>query len=91
MQEKLEAAMPVTAKVGTVWGGVFAGSFLNDLGIQNWSDMSYALASLLSLLFIVDWFWKRFWRDIFVRLGWVKPKLRRRDDFREVCDEREPR
>lgn len=75
--------MPPIAKTATAWVGVFTGTYLDKFGIHTWADLSYALASLLSLLFIADWFWKRFWRDKFVAWGLVKPKLRRKSDVED--------
>lgn len=89
MNEKIDVVLPPIAKAATAWVGVFTGTWLENFGVHTWSDLSYAAsfasyaaAFLLSLLFIGDWFWKRFWRDKFVEWGWVKPKLRRRSDCR---------
>jgi hypothetical protein len=38
---------------------------LSKLGINGWSDMSAVLACIVSLLFIGDFFWKKYksWRS----------------------------
>lgn len=53
------------AKLLTVWAAV---------GISSWADAAAAAAFFYSCLLITEWFWKKFWRDIFARRGWIKGK-----------------
>lgn len=63
------------AKVLVLWGAI---------GFSTWSDVAsfaQALAALaaafLSVLLISEWFWKKLWRPLFERKGWIKPKPRK--------------
>lgn len=62
-------------KIATAW--------LAALGISNWSDIAAMFAALYTLLLIMEWFWKKFWRPAFERIGWLKPRLRRQSDREE--------
>lgn len=46
-------------KVATSVGGAGMSKWLSAIGIYSWSDFSGALASVVSVLFIIDWIWKR--------------------------------
>lgn len=59
------------AKIGTAWAAV---------GITSWADAASALAFLYTLLLIGEWVWKRAGRPFAERRGWVKRKLRRKED-----------
>lgn len=58
------------AKLATVWAAV---------GVSSWADAAALAAFLYSALLITEWFWKKFWRGILERNGYIKPKRRRRD------------
>lgn len=47
-------------KTGGVWGLWGIGEVLAGVGITNWGEAASAAAFVLSCLFIVDWFWKKF-------------------------------
>lgn len=70
MNENISVSAP-GVKIVSAWVAV---------GITSWTEAAAATAMFYSLLLIGEWFWKKFWRDFFVRLGWLKPRLRRRDD-----------
>lgn len=62
MNDDSSVSLPM-AKLLTVWAAV---------GITSWADAAAAAAFFYSLLLITEWFWKKFWRDIFIRHGWFK-------------------
>jgi hypothetical protein len=45
-------------KVGASWAGVW----LSKIGIHTWSDFAAVLTSILTLMMIVEWLWKRWKR-----------------------------
>ena len=49
-------------KVGSAWG-LFA--------ITSWADFASVLAAMYSLLLISEWFWKKLWRPMLVRMGYL--------------------
>jgi hypothetical protein len=49
-------------KVATAW--------LAALGISGWSDFAAFAAAFYSVLLIVEWWWKKFWRPLLERKGW---------------------
>lgn len=50
--------------------------FVADIGINSWGDAAAMLAALYSILLIFEWLWKRIFRGIAERHGWVKPRKR---------------
>lgn len=56
-------AAPVI-KIITAW--------LAALGLKSWGDVASLLAAIYTALLIIEWFWKKFWRPIFIARGWVK-------------------
>jgi hypothetical protein len=60
-------------KTATAWAGYGIGAFLQSIGINNWAEASYFVATVLSACYLAEWWWKRMWRPLFVRLGWLKP------------------
>ena len=42
-----------------------------------WQNAAAFTATMVSLCVLADWFWKRVWRPLFERKGWIKPKKRR--------------
>lgn len=68
-----EIAAPV-AKTLTMWATIAAG-----IGVNTWAEAASfasfcaaALGALYSLLLVAEWFWKRVWRPLAVKLGWVR-------------------
>lgn len=68
-----EIATPV-AKTLTMWATIAAG-----IGVNTWAEAASfasfcaaALGALYSMLLLLEWFWKRIWRPLGVKLGWVK-------------------
>lgn len=41
-----------------------------------WGTIAGISAALLNLLFISEWFWKKLWRPLFERRGWIKRRTR---------------
>lgn len=69
-----DIAAPV-AKVASVWAVV---------GVSSWADAAALAAFIYSMLLITEWFWKKFWRRILERKGYLKPIHHRyRDRDRE--------
>ncbi len=71
MSEHTTTVEAPVAKMLTVWAAV---------GITSWADAAAAAAFFYSLLLITEWFWKKFWRDIFIRNGWFKRWIKRKGD-----------
>lgn len=69
MTEPTDEMLSPLIKIVAAWGAI---------GITSWSDASYFLAACLSFVLLLDWFWKRIWRPLLVRLGILKPRARRR-------------
>jgi hypothetical protein len=73
-QETIAAPM---AKIITAWAAV---------GITSWADAASAAALFYTMLLISEWFWKKFWRPLLVRRGFLaplKPKHAGDDDAAE--------
>lgn len=60
MTQPTDQALPA-AKVATIWGAVW----FSYLGIQTWSDLAAACASIYTILLIVGWTVDRYrkWRQ----------------------------
>ena len=71
IEDNVSVGHPIM-KLATAWGAV--------LGFNSWGEVAAALAGFYSLLLILEWFYRRFWRDIFVKWGWLEPRYRRRSD-----------
>lgn len=73
-----------------------AGSLWAAVGITSWAEVASAaqtfaaIAALIySALLIGEWFWRKFWRPLFERWGWIAPlPRRRRDDLSERWERR---
>jgi uncharacterized protein HemY len=52
------------------------------IGITSWTEAAAFFAAILSVLMILEWFWKRVFRSIFEARGWVAPRRRRWYDHR---------
>lgn len=50
----------------------------NVLGITSWGEAAAAAAFLYSAGLILEFWWKKFWRPLFERLGWLKPRKHRK-------------
>lgn len=70
MVDKNESIV-TAAKIGTAWAAV---------GITSWADAASALAFVYTLILLSEWLWKRAIRPFCERRGWVRRKLRRRED-----------
>ena len=57
-------------KIITTWGAV---------AITSWSDVAAILAAIYTLILIGEWAWKKI-RPTFERMGWLKRRMRRKDD-----------
>ncbi|UBB15406.1 hypothetical protein [Comamonas odontotermitis] len=68
MDERSNISIPV-AKLISVWVA---------FGITSWEKAAAAAAFLYSALLICEWFWKKVWRPVFERAGWIKPRPPRR-------------
>ncbi len=74
MDEKLnQIALPVT-KVVTLWGLVTVNSMAEAASLIG--IFAGFFAGLYSILLVSEWFWKKLWRPLFERFGWVKPRAR---------------
>lgn len=51
-----------------------------------WGTIASIVAALYTMLLIGEWFWKKLWRPLFERRGWIKPKKRRVYTAREISD-----
>lgn len=61
MNDDTKISLPV-AKATILWGMV---------GISTWADAAAAAACIYSLLLIGEWFWKKVWRPMLVRRGYL--------------------
>jgi len=46
-------------KAMTSWGGVGLAKFLTAIGVTSWGEFSALMASIVSVLFIIDWIVKK--------------------------------
>lgn len=69
-QQTADVAHPAV-KIVTAWGMV---------GITSWADFASALAAAYTIILITEWLWKKCLRPFAEDRGWVKRKLRRRED-----------
>lgn len=68
-------AAPV-AKTVSMWVAIVAG-----LEINSWADaasfasfLAAALGALYTLLLLGEWFWKKLWRPLGIKAGWIDKK-----------------
>lgn len=76
--QEVNVPMPVI-KLASAWAAVGLAKFLSLLhfiGITSWAEGASALAALYTGLLVAEWFWKKFWRPVFVRFGWMTSKDR---------------
>jgi N-glycosylase/DNA lyase len=87
MDPKTDVAMPA-AKVGASIGTaavVKAEDIANathnafiaaDMFTLSWSNIAAAMAAIYTLSMLGEFWWKKFWRPLFERKGWIKEKPR---------------
>lgn len=51
-----------------------------------WGTIASLVAALYTMLLISEWFWKKLWRPLLERRGWIKAKKRRVFTAREIAD-----
>lgn len=73
MNDNLEISMPV-AKLVTIWG-LFGFSSMAEAASFATFTAGF-LASFVSLLILIDWFWKRLWKPLFIHMEWFGYKRR---------------
>ena len=66
--DQATVAAPVI-KIITAWTAA--------IGLKTWGDVASMLAAAYTALLILEWFWKKFWRPIFVARGWVRESKKR--------------
>ena len=49
----------------------------------SWDTVAQVAAVVYTSLLITEWFWKKLWRPLFERKGWLKPKRRHIITLRE--------
>lgn len=54
------------------WQGAVQ-AWLSAIGITSWETFGAFAAALLTCCFLAEWWWKRFWKPLLRRLGWMKP------------------
>lgn len=60
-----------------------AGIAALDLFTPTWSNIAAALAAAYTLSMLLEFWWKKFWRPLAVRRGWIKePPLALTDEER---------
>jgi hypothetical protein len=78
-----EISSPV-AKTVTAWvstGTAFGvNSVAQSMGFTSWAEVAHffgaisaIFATLLTASYLLEFWWKRMWRPLFVLFGWVKP------------------
>ncbi|MCY1167136.1 hypothetical protein D9M73_70930 [compost metagenome] len=71
---KASAAIATATGAQALDGARTTGSVLSDLLVLSWPNIAAALAAIYSLSLLCEWFWKKVWRPLFERWGWIKPK-----------------
>lgn len=61
-------------KISSAWATVL----IAKMGFDSWTDLAALLAALYSLCLLCEWFWKKFWRPLLERMGWIAPRTNRR-------------
>ncbi len=65
-----------------------------DLFTLSWSNIAAALAAIYTFSMLIEFWWKKFWRPLAERRGWIKPKQRlvlTEEELRKIAIERELR
>lgn len=85
--EKTDVSMPV-AKAGVSIGTAAVAKaediknaaehayLAADMFTMSWSNLAAGLAALYTLSMLLEFWWKKFWRPVFERRGWIKEKPR---------------
>lgn len=60
-----------SVKLGGVWASV---------GVSTWSDAASMFAAILSVLFILEWIWKKVIRPLLEKYGLIERNRRRATD-----------
>ncbi len=69
-------------KFATAWGAATGAKLAEsnfysyDWWLAHAAQISALLAAAYTFLLITDWWWKRWWKPLFLRLGWIKGKPR---------------
>lgn len=58
----------------------------NAINAVPWGTIASIVAVLYTTLLIAEWFWKKLWRPLLERRGWIRPKRRRVFTAREISD-----
>lgn len=69
-------------------------SMVAELFTLTWSNIAAALAAAYTLSMLFEFWWKKFWRPLFERKGWIKPKQRlvlTESELRDIERQREIR
>lgn len=64
-------------------GSALAAAGLAQVGIDGWEDAAACIACLYTLCLLIEFVWRKWTRPCLERRGWIKRRLRRRDDPRE--------
>lgn len=82
MNENADQIAAPVVKAVSMWAVIAAG-----LGINSWADAASfatfcaaAVGALYSCCLLAEWFYKRLWRPLFVRLGWMKATKAKSDE-----------
>jgi len=73
MNDNLEISAPV-AKLVTIWG-LFGFSSMAEAASFA-TMLAGFIAAFYSLLLVGEWFWKRLWKPLFIRMEWFGYKRR---------------
>lgn len=63
-----------------------AGSVFADLFVLTWPNIAAAAAALFSLSMLCEWWWKKFWRPVLERFGWLKARKPRKLSAHEIAE-----
>lgn len=74
---KAAASIATATGAQVIDSGARAGSLFADLLVLSWPNIASMAAALYTVLLVSEWFWKKVWRPVFERCGWIKPKPRR--------------
>ena len=83
---KAGASIASAAGAQFIEAGARGTSVVADLFVVTWANIASALAVVLTLSYLCDFWWKRFWRPLFESRGWIQPKVRRKLTASELAD-----
>jgi hypothetical protein len=69
--ESAEISSPVL-KTALAWLSVVFAHATQALAIKSWGDAAQFLAFTLTACYLAEWWWKRMWRPLLVKLGVIK-------------------